>query len=111
MKNLIVILILISSLQNKIFSQTWNLKLRSTVDLRTWKLTTKSQEIQEPLPGAKIILYKGNTIVNQIVSDADGAFVIDVPPNGDYILEVSDPECNTIRFSVSTYHVRDNCSA
>lgn len=108
MKNLILILILISSLQNKIFSQTWNLKLRSTVDLRTWKLTTKSQEIQEPLPGAKIILYKGNTIVNQIVSDADGAFVIDVPPNGDYILEVSYPECNTKRFSVSTFNVPDN---
>ena len=90
------------------FGQTWNLKLKSTVELRTWKLTNKAQEKLDLLPGATISLLKNGQVAQKVSTDANGVFSIDVPPNGDYILEVSYPGCNSKRFSISTYNVTEN---
>ncbi len=90
------------------FGQTWNLKLKSTVELRTWKLTNKAQEKLDLLPGATISLLKNGQVAQKVSTDANGVFSIDVPPNGDYILEVSYSGCNSKRFSISTYNVTEN---
>ena len=90
------------------FGQTWNLKLKSTVELRTWKLTNKAQEKLDLLPGATISLLKNGQVAQKVSTDANGVFSIDVHPNGDYILEVSYPGCNSKRFSISTYNVTEN---
>ena len=87
------------------FAQTWTLKLESTVELRTFKLTNKSEIIETPLEGATISIYKGATVVKTIQSAANGKFIIEVPANGNYILEVSYSNCNPKRFSISTIGV------
>ena len=89
----------------KVFSQEWSLKLRSTVELRTFKLTNKVDVSESKLAGATIALFKGSTLINQVQSDGGGDFVIDVPANGDFILTVSYSGCNTKKFAVSTMGV------
>lgn len=87
------------------FGQNWTMKLKSNVELRTWKLTSKADKKEEPLGGATIVLLKGSTVVAQTTSDANGDFVVNVPPNGEYILAVSYSGCNTKRFYVNTFNV------
>jgi hypothetical protein len=87
------------------YSQVWTLKLTSSVELRTYKLTNKIDESVEKLQGASIILYKGSSIVKQMQSDGNGDFTIDVPANGDFILSVTYSGCNSKKFSISTFGV------
>ena len=86
-------------------AQEWSLKLKSSVELRTFKLTNKVDVTEEKLSGATIILYKGAVIISQIQSDGSGDFVIDVPKNGDYVLVVSYSGCNPKKFAISTMGV------
>ncbi|MBI3519450.1 MAG: hypothetical protein HY062_08860 [Bacteroidetes bacterium] len=88
-----------------IHAQEWSLKLRSSVELRTFKLTNKADIREEKLAGATIALYKGSSVINQIQSDANGDFVIDVPANGEFILTVTYPGCNAKKFAISTLGV------
>ena len=91
-----------------ILAQSWNLKLESKVELRTFKLTNKVEIKEDPLVLALITLYKGTSVVNQMQSDVKGQFAIDVPANGDFILVVSYPGCNSKKFAISTMAVPSN---
>ncbi len=90
---------------NLVISQAWTLKLKSSVELRTYKLTNKIDELVEKLQGASITLYKGTEIVTQMLSDKNGDFIIDVPSNGDFILSVTYSDCNPKKFAISTIGV------
>ncbi len=83
----------------------WRLKLRSTVELRTWKLSTKAEKTEEPLMGATILLLKGKTVIQKSATNVSGEFEMLVPANDEFILEVSYAGCNTKRFFVSTLGV------
>ena len=71
----------------------------------TLKLTSKIEKDGKGIGGASIILYKGSSIVAQTQSSGNGDFQINVPANGDYIMTVSYPGCNTKKFQVSTMGV------
>ena len=86
-------------------AQEWTLKLRSSVELRTFKLTNKVDISEEKLAGATITLSKGAITITQMQSDGSGDFVIDVPANGDYILTISYSGCNPKKFAISTMNV------
>jgi hypothetical protein len=105
-KYTIVLVFLIFTLIN-LRAQTWSLKLSSNVELRTWRLNTKADKEEKPLAGADIKLYKGSAVINQVSSDNKGDFTIMVPPNGEFILMVAYPNCNTKKFSISTLGVPD----
>ena len=103
---LIPLFLLITSV---IFAQTtWNLRLKSTVELRTFILTNKVEVSEIKLAGANITLYKGSTVIAQIQSDGNGDFIIEVPANGDYLIVVAYAGCNSKRFAVSTMGVPEN---
>jgi hypothetical protein len=84
------------------FSQDWMLKLSSTVELRTWRLTSVADKSEKSLPGAEIKLYKNTTLIGQTTSDPSGDFSIDIPAGGDFILTISYAGCNSKKFNVST---------
>ena len=109
MKKLLFFITSFLALSTTVFSQ-WTLKLRSSVELMTYQLTNKVDEMDNKLQGASIILYKGTTIVSQMQSDANGSFIIEIPPNGDFILVVSYPGCNAKKFSISTIGVPEELS-
>lgn len=93
---------------NFIFSQTWSLKLKSTVELRTYKLTNKADISVDKLGGASITLTKAGAVVLQTQSDGGGDFIIDIPANGEYVLTVSYPGCNAKKFAISTLGVPES---
>lgn len=83
-------------------AQNWTLKVSSNVELKTWKLGNRAEKEEKALGGASIKLLNGSSVVNEITSKPNGDFSIDVPANGEYMLEVSYPGCNTKRFAIST---------
>jgi hypothetical protein len=95
------------TLSMPLFSQGWELDLSSKVEIRSWKLSTKAEESVKSLAGATIKLLKGGTVVNQATSDGNGDFKIKVPANGNFLLEVSYPGCNTKKASINTMNVPD----
>ncbi len=87
------------------FAQTtkpWSLKLSSHVELRTWKLTYKSDKTEKSLPGASLVLTKQGKVIWQGTSDANGDYTIMVPGNDVFILTVSYPGCNAKRIEIVT---------
>ncbi|MBK8369752.1 MAG: hypothetical protein IPL10_20930 [Bacteroidetes bacterium] len=104
-KKSLVIFLISLCLHTILNAQEWTLKLRSSVELRTFKLTNKVDISEEKLAGATIILSKGATTISQMQSDGSGDFVIDVPANGDYILTISYSGCNPKKFAISTMGV------
>src|ERR1035437_1569710 len=86
-------------------AQNWKLEIKSNVELRTWKLNSKSESVETALAGATIKLFKGSTVVAQVTSNGNGDFILLVPPNDNFIIEVSYPGCNTKKFDVSTMDV------
>ena len=86
-------------------AQNWKVEIKSNVELRTWKLTSSSESVETPLAGAYIKLFKGSQMISQVVSDGSGNFSILVPPNDNFIIEVSYPGCNTKKFDVNTQNV------
>lgn len=91
-----------------VHSQEWSLKLKSTVELRTWRLTTRADKTEKSIQGATIILYNGTNAIKEVQSDPDGNFEIEIPANGDFYLSVSYPGCNTKKFYVSTKGIPDD---
>ncbi len=89
-------------------AQDWSLKLSSNVEIVTWKLTSTYEKEERSLQGAKIVLTKGGQVVTETTSNGDGDFTVMVPPNGEYLLTVSYPGCNTKRFSVNTFNVPED---
>jgi tetratricopeptide (TPR) repeat protein len=104
-KKILVIFLSVFFLHTILSAQEWTLKLRSSVELRTFKLTNKVDVSEEKLAGATITLSKGAVTISQMQSDGSGDFVIDVPANGDYILTISYSGCNPKKFAISTMGV------
>ena len=90
------------------YSQDWMLKLSSTVELRSWRLTSAAEKSEKALGGAEIKLYKETKQIGQANTNAEGDFVIDIPAGAEYILTISSPGCNTKKFYVSTTGVSEN---
>ena len=104
-KNQLIVFVCLLLAAMKITAQEWTLKLRSSVELRTFRLTNKADISEEKLAGATIALFKGAKLINQVQSDGGGDFVIDVPANGEFILTVSYSGCNSKKFAISTMNV------
>jgi hypothetical protein len=104
-KKILVIFLSVFFLHTILSAQEWTLKLRSSVELRNFKLTNKVDISEEKLAGATITLSKGATTISQMQSDGSGDFVIDVPANGDYVLTISYSGCNPKKFAISTMGV------
>lgn len=85
-----------------VFSQDWNFKLKSKVELRNWNLSSRALKNASLLNGASIKLYKGSALVLETISEADGSFEISIPPNGEYTLEISYEGQKPKKFAVST---------
>jgi hypothetical protein len=83
-------------------TKPWSLKLSSHVELRTWKLTYKSDKTEKSLPGASLVLTKQGKTIWQGSSDANGDYTIMVPGNDVFILTVSYPGCNPKRIEIVT---------
>jgi hypothetical protein len=105
-KNYLFLLLLFCELLT--YSQEWMLKLSSTVELRSWRLTSTAEKSEKALGGADIKLYKETKQIGQTTTNADGDFVIDIPAGGEYILTISFTGCNTKKFYVSTSGVTEN---
>lgn len=75
------------------FSQTpdWTLKFSSVVE-----------KDDQPCSGAMITVLSGSTKVATAVTSSDGYFMIEVPPNGNFMVTISKDGCNTKKFSVNT---------
>jgi hypothetical protein len=89
------------------FAQNWKLEIKSVVELRTWKLTSKAESSEDGLPGATIKMFQGSTLVTTMMSGSGGDFSLMIPPNGEFSIEVSYPGCNAKRFTVDTRNVPD----
>jgi hypothetical protein len=83
-------------------TKTWAVKISSNVELRTWKLTYKSEKTEKSLGGASIVLTKSGSVISQGTSSNNGDFQVMVPGNGVYILTVSYPGCNPKKFEIIT---------
>ncbi len=46
-------------------------------------------DVEGPLPGAKVALYQGGILKNQVKTNSDGKFVIKPVPSGEYEIEAS----------------------
>jgi hypothetical protein len=108
MKKLHGIILLLLFYGTVSIAQDWSLKLSSNVGLRTYTLTNKAEKKEKSLQGATISLYKWSSLLSQTTSDANGDFVIDVPPRGDFVLTISFEGCSTKKFYVSTNNVPEN---
>lgn len=84
------------------FAQNWSLKITSHIGFRKYQLDTKAVKEESVLGGALIKLYKGNTVVDQSVSDGGGYFSIFVPANDEFILTVTYAGCFTKRIYINT---------
>lgn len=84
------------------FAQNWSLKITSHIGFRKYHLDTKVAKEENVLGGALIKLLKGNTVVDQSVSDGGGYFSIFVPANDEYILTVTYAGCFTKKIYINT---------
>ncbi|MBX3165340.1 MAG: carboxypeptidase regulatory-like domain-containing protein, partial [Bacteroidetes bacterium] len=87
-------------------TKPWVLKLSSTVEYRSFVVKAGVLEPEDkPLGGATIALIKDGVTVKQATSSGNGDFTIDVPQDGEYIMEVSYSECNSKKFMINTKNV------
>ncbi|MFN5459744.1 MAG: carboxypeptidase regulatory-like domain-containing protein, partial [Bacteroidota bacterium] len=93
-----------------LFSQevNWTVAIKSIVEIRTWQLTTKAEEEIAPLSGAQIKATSNGSIVATATSGSDGKFTINLPANGNYVVEVSFPGLISKKFSVNSKGVPDD---
>ncbi|HQQ95008.1 MAG TPA: hypothetical protein PLQ93_10675, partial [Bacteroidia bacterium] len=75
-------------------AQDWTLKLMSRVEKEG-----------KALSGASLKLYQGSKLLNQSLTGPDGDFKLEIPANGDFVLLISYPNCNTKKIQVSTLGV------
>lgn len=86
-------------------AQKWSLKITSHIGYRKYIVDTKAVKDEVLLSGAAIKLYKGNSVIDQAMSDGDGYFSIFIPGNGEFILTVAYPGCFTKRIFINTNNV------
>ncbi|MBK7817520.1 MAG: carboxypeptidase regulatory-like domain-containing protein [Sphingobacteriaceae bacterium] len=92
-------------------TNTWVLKVNSTVEYRSFVVKGGVLEPEDKsLGGASITIYKGSTQVSQVTSNGSGDFTADIPADGDYIMEVSYSGCNAKRFLFNTRVPADKAS-
>ncbi len=89
-------------------TNTWAVKLSSHVEIRTWKLTYKSDKDEKSLTGASIVLTKQGKVVLQTTTDSNGDFTVMVPPNDVFILTVSYPGHNPKKITIITTGVPED---
>ena len=87
------------------YAQTWQLEIKSKVELWNWKLSTQVEKEVLPLEKATIKLIKSGVVVKEMRSAPDGTFSIMIPPNGVFELLVSYPKCNPKKIIISTQGV------
>jgi hypothetical protein len=87
---------------SSIFADNWSFKLKSKVELRTWKLSAVAMKSATFLNGATVKLYNGSSVVSQTTSDAEGNFEMNIPHEGNYTLEITYPGCSLKKFTVNT---------
>ena len=102
MKKLSLLFSLLSCILMTAQGSDWVLKVSSTVEYRTFRYDKVIVPEEKFLQGATITLFKGSTVVNKWYSDVNGDFTIDVPSNGEYVMEVSYSGCNSKRFMINT---------
>ena len=86
----VIFIIFFCTLHSSAFCQ-WNLEVSSRVE-----------KDGKGLSGASVALYQGSTLIKETTSRSDGDFTMDVPANGEYLIEVSYQDCNKKKFLVST---------
>ena len=84
------------------YAQTWQLEIKSKVELWNWKLSTQVEKEVLPLEKATIKLIKSGVVVKEMRSAPDGTFSIMIPPNGVFELLVSYPKCNPKKIIIFT---------
>ena len=94
-----------------VFSQNWEVAISSSVELKTWYLTSKAEVSNEPLQGATIKLMKDEGTIGQWTSGTNGSFTVRVPGGSIYTIEITYPGCNPKRFEVNTTGVPENIAA
>jgi hypothetical protein len=85
-----IFLILFLFSVNSLFSQ-WSLEVSSQVE-----------KDGKGLGGATIGLYQGTKLLKEVTSQSNGDFTIEVPANGEFVIQVSYLDCNPKKFLVST---------
>ena len=80
----------------------WSFKLKSKVELRSWKLNSKAIKNSTYLKGATVKLMEGTSAILQTVTDADGNFEMNIPSNGYYTLMIEYPDNTSKKFAIST---------
>lgn len=75
------------------FAQTpdWTLKFSSTVE-----------KDGAGCPGALITVSQGSSKIASAVTAADGNFVVEIPPNGDFVVTITKEGCNSKKFAINT---------
>src|ERR1043165_3710135 len=93
MKNLLFLFLFVSAMA---FSQgDWTFKFASTVVDKDGK----------GMDGFNVTVYKGSQVITSTTSDASGAFRLEIPSNGEYIVQISKPGFVTKKAAVSTLGV------
>jgi hypothetical protein len=83
-------------------AQSWGFRLKSKVELRSWDLSSKAMKNATLINGASVKLYKGSVLVAETLSDANGNFEMNIPPDGDFNLMISAPDRDPKKFAIST---------
>lgn len=84
-----------------LLSQNLTYKLKSRVELRNWKLSSKAYKQEIFLQNASIELFEGVKLLSKTTSDKDGNFEIDLPSTGNYTIIISSQGYNSRKFSVN----------
>lgn len=85
-----------------------NIKLKSKVELRNWKLTSKALKNEAFLPAASVKLLKENAVISEAMTDTEGNFELNIPSDGKYTLLIEYPGREAKKFAVNTKAVPPN---
>lgn len=96
-----IIALSILSFSDIISANDWNLTLKSKVELRDWKLSSKAYKHQTFLKGASIELFEASNLITKTESDNDGNFELKIPSTGNYTLLITYPGYNPKKFIVN----------
>lgn len=94
-------ILLLTFIHFGLVSQSLVYKLKSKVEVRNWKLSSKAYKQETYLSGASIELFEGANLLSKTISDKDGNFELDLPSTGNYTIIVSSPGLNSRKFSVT----------
>jgi hypothetical protein len=100
--DLIYFIITLFSICESSFAQDWHFKLKSKVELRNWNLSSRAMKSSIFLSGASVKLYKNSSLIQEIQSDAEGNFEMNIPADGEYTLIVSYQGQPEKKFAIST---------